>query len=162
MTQTSRSTIRQFEATVLRHSRLFIVVLALFPLCVSATWYSIGTLGDWKPKIQNALHLIEVEYDDGAESMSEEDRIGAIYLIAYLEGIRDGSLYNGALAYSNKYGEDAKFDPENEVDVGFCLEDPYFEIVPKLEAHIAQKKYTDEMEFMDVLMNFLRSEYPCQ
>lgn len=146
----------------MRNSRFLTVALTLIPIFVSATLFSIGALGDWKPKIQSALHYIEIEYDDGAESMSEEDRIDAIYLIAYLEGIRDGSWYNGALAYSKKYGEDAKFDPENEVDAGFCLEDPYFEIVPKLDAFIARKKYTDETEFMDVLMDFLGAEYPCQ
>ena len=151
------------EVPRLRISRLAtFAILVLFPIWAAGTWYSIGTLEEWEPKIQSALKYIEVEYDEGVDSMPVEDRVGAMYVIAYLEGIRDGSWFNGALAYSRKYGEDADFDPENEVDVGFCLEDPYFEIVPKLDKHIVKEKYAGDTEFFDVLMKFLESEYACE
>lgn len=147
----------------MRFSRLAAVaILAFYPLWSVATWYSTGTLEDWVPKIQSALKYIEVEYDEGVDSMPVEDRIDAIYVIAYLDGIRDGSWFNGALAYSRKYGEDADYDPEKEVDIGFCLEDPYFEIVPKLDKHIVEAKYADDTEFLDVLIRFLKSEYACE
>jgi hypothetical protein len=134
----------------------------MLPLWAGATWYSIGTLEEWKPKIQSALKYIEIEYDEDFDSMSPEDRIGAIYVIAYLEGIRDGSWFNGAIAYSRKYGKDTDFDPENELDVGHCLEDPYFEIVPKLNSHIVEANYAEDTEFLIVLTSFLESVYPCE
>jgi hypothetical protein len=142
--------------------QFFIIAISLLPAWAAATWYTIGTLKEWRPRIQSALVYIHVEYKEGASSMSRDDEIGATYLIAYLEGIRDGSGYFGALAYDNKYGEDSKFEPENEIDMGFCLEDPYFEIVPKLDRFITEKDYPDDSEFMDILMSFLAAEYPCE
>lgn len=137
-------------------------IFALFPIWASGTWYSLGTLEEWKPRIQSALKYIEVEHDEDINAIPVEDRVAAIYLIAYLEGIRDGSWFNGAIAYYKKYGEGADFDPEKEIDLGFCLDDPYFEIVPILDKHIVEANYAEETEFLDVLMRFLESEYACE
>ena len=112
--------------------------------------------------ISHALKHIEVEYDEGVESMPVNDRLAAIHLISYLEGIRDGSWFNAALAHSKKYGEDARVKADDEVDIGFCLEDPYFEIVPKLDAFITRSDYEDDTEMLSVLMDFLEAEYSCE
>jgi hypothetical protein len=147
----------------LRIYRLYTLsILLVFPLSLSATWYTIGTVADWRPKIENALRYVEVEYADPQSSMSVEERLDAIYVLAYLEGIRDGSWMFGAIALEKKYGKDTRLKPEHEIDEGFCLADPYDEILEKLDSYMAKGEYDDDAEFLVVLTNFLEEEYPCQ
>jgi len=134
----------------------------LLPVSSIATAYSIGKLSEWRPMIGYALKYIEVEYDEGVESMIVEERVAATYVIAYVEGIREGGIFYQELAHSNKYGEETPFESGHEIDMGYCIEDPYFEIIPKLDAHIAKSNYSDDVEFLHVLMRFLMAEYSCE
>jgi len=90
----------------------------LLPVSSMATFYSIGKLSEWRPMIGYALKYIEVEYDEGVESMLVEERVAATYVIAYLEGIREGAIFYQELAHSKKYGEETPFEPGHEIDMG--------------------------------------------
>lgn len=121
-----------------------------------ATAYTLGTYGDWKDAIANA---VVVSSSDDWQALSKSEVAAAARLIGFLEGLRDGHTLWIAEALFRRHGSTIPAGAEAEIEQIFCVDDSHSEIVTKLNAHTTRLLYDKNEEFGAVLLAFLREEY---
>ena len=137
--------------------KVLLFSLLLMSKSADATVYTLGTVEDWSNRLQAAVTFLEAENQDLHLSLDPQTISDAAHVIGFLEGLREGSIYSELLKLSTEQlaSDDAALEP------GFCMEDAYFEMPPKLIDFIQRRSYPKESDFAGVLAEFLREEYAC-
>jgi len=135
--------------------------LSMFSLSVSSTAYSWGDYKSWLPRIKAANEYIAKRYSE-KESMSVETRESAMYVIGFVEGMRDGIVLHEIVKLKQQFGDDIPKDAMRKITAGICLEETYSKIIFRLSKFIDEREYRPGHDFMSIYLDFVIQEYSCK
>ncbi|WP_444995547.1 hypothetical protein [Aliikangiella sp. IMCC44359] len=136
--------------------------LTLYSQVVDAKAYSWGDYNSWVPRIKAANEYVAKQYNDKG-NIPVETRELAMYVIGFVEGMRDGIILHEYVKLKQTYGDNNIPNQvlKNKTD-GICLNDTYSQIIIRLGKFIEEKKYRPGHDFMSVYLDFVTEEYPCK
>ncbi len=140
----------------------WILLILLFGAAeLQATAMTWGTVEEWRQRCEIAerwAHVDVVEGDKRQFSRAEiEDAVGCA---VFLEGYRLGTLMAVVGPLLERYGEEVPDEQLDALETVHCVEEPYDEVIPKLNAYL--RRQDPEREFGNVIFEFFRSTYPCE
>jgi hypothetical protein len=134
--------------------------LTMFSQVVNSTAYSWGDYKSWLPRIKAANEYIAKQYSE-KDTMSAETKELAMYVIGFVEGMRDGIILHEFVKLKQKYGDDIPNEAMKNISIGVCLDETYSKIILRLGKFVDEKEYRPGHDFMSIYLDFVTQEYPC-
>ena len=135
--------------------------LILFSQAVNSTAYSWGDFNSWLPRIKAANEYIAKQYSE-KDTMPAETKELAMYVIGFVEGMRDGIILHEIVKLKQKYGDDIPTEAMRKRTDGICLDETYSEIIRRLGTFVDEREYRPGHDFMSIYLDFVIQEYPCK